>query len=79
MRRLISAVITAAALLCSGCGNVITTEYANRLIGAEGQHLVLQDIEAIVGNPNITDDQKRSQLRGLGLEDEKLIEALLSL
>ena len=68
-----------AALLCSRCGTDITADYPNRLYGAEGQSIFLDDIEAIVNDQHLTDDQKRSQLRDLGIEDEELIEALLTL
>jgi hypothetical protein len=68
-----------AALLCSHCGTDISAESPNRLYGAEGQSFVLEDIGAIVNDRHLTDDQKRSQLRDLGIEDEDLIEALLTL
>jgi hypothetical protein len=79
MIRLIAVTIVTAVLFCGGCGNSITAEFPNRVVGADGQHLILEDIEAIVRDPDLNEDQKRSQLRDLGLEDEELIEALLSL
>ncbi len=67
-----------AALFACGCGAVITTEFPNRLVGADGQDIILEDVETIVNEPNLTDDQRRLQLRELGIEDEALIEALLA-
>ena len=78
MRRISAVVIAAVAFACASCGNSISTEFPNRVVGADGQHPVLEDVEAIVRNPDLAEDQKRSQLRDLGLEDEELIEALLT-
>ena len=76
-RLLITAV--GAALLLAGCGTTLQAEFANRLIGADGQTIVLDDIRAIVDDPSLTADQKRTRLRELGIADETLINALLTL
>ena len=68
-----------AGLLCCNCGTNLATPYSNRLYGADGQSFVLEDIQAVVNNQHLTDDQKRSELRNLGIEDEDLIDALLTL
>lgn len=65
--------------LLAGCGAELVTPYPDALVGAEGQAIVLEDVEAVTSNPNLTDDQKRERLRDLGIEDEKLIDALLTL
>jgi len=65
------------AWLCCGCGNAVQIDFPNRLIGADGQLVVLEDIEEIAQDPDLTDDQRRQRLRDLGIEDEELIEALL--
>ncbi len=70
--------ICLAALFPCGCGAVITTEFPNRLIGADGQDIILEDIETIIIEPNLSDGERRFQLRELGIEDEALIEALLA-
>lgn len=67
-----------AALFPCGCGAAITAEFPNRLIGADGQEVILDDIETIINEPNLTDEERRLQLRELGIEDEALIEALLA-
>ena len=73
--------LAAAAALSAGggCGTVVTTNYANRLVGADGQLIVLDDVQEIVGNPNLDEEEMRQRLRDLGIEDEELIEALLTL
>ena len=78
MRILGTVMIGLAALFAWGCGAAITTEFPNRLIGADGQEIILEDVTAIINEPDLTDDQRRSQLRELGIEDEALIEALLA-
>ena len=72
--------VTAVVILLigAGCGTVITTDYPNRLIGAAGQAVVWDDVQEIVDHPNLDDEEKRQRLRDLGIEDEKLIEALLT-
>ncbi len=73
-------IIAFAVAACgNGCGAVNPAGFPNQVVGAEGRPLVLDEIEAIVQDNALTDEEKREELRGLGLEDEKLIEALLSL
>lgn len=79
MKTLAIIVLVVAPLLCNGCGTAITTEFPNAVSGTGGQPIVLEDIQTIVDNPSLTDEEKRSQLRDLGIEDEELIEALLAL
>lgn len=67
-----------AAGLVGACGGA-ATEYPNRMIGANGEEIVLDDIEAIIDDDELTDDQKREELRSLGIGDELLIDALLTL
>ena len=64
--------------LAAGCG-LGTVEYANRLIGADGQLFTVEDLEAISNDSDLTDDEKRQAFRDLGIEDEKVIDALLAL
>ena len=66
-------------VLVAGCGINVTTNFPHRLIGADGQPFVLEDLEEIANDPNLTDDEKREQFRELGIEDEELIDALLAL
>lgn len=77
------AMLLAAMLFVSitgyGCGSNPSNGFPNGIVDANGQAIVLDDIEAIVDNPNLPDDEKRKQLRDLGLEDEVVIEAFLSL
>lgn len=77
-RRLLAYLLAASAAL-SGCGFTVRTTYPNSIIGADGRPLVLDDVRKIVGDLDLSDDQKRQALRDLGLEDEELITALLGL
>ena len=69
----------ALLVLLSGCGTIPPTDFPNRLVGAEGQMFVLEDLEEIAADPDLSDDQKRQAFRDLGIEDEELINALLGL
>ena len=40
---------------------------------------VVEDLERISNNDNLTEEQKREMFRELGIEDEKLIDSLLTL
>jgi hypothetical protein len=62
----------------AGCG-VPPAEFPHSVIGVDGEPILLDDIEAIVNDADLTDEEKRDELRALGLEDEKLIDALLTL
>lgn len=79
MKLVMVVMIAVAVAFSDGCGTTITTDLPSRLYGADGQPIVLEQIEAIVRDPDLGDDQKRAQLRDLGLEDEELITAVLSL
>lgn len=72
------AALLGIACSLSACG-VANTNFPNRLIGSHGEEIVLDDVEAIVNDDELTDDEKRDELRDLGIEDELLIDALLTL
>ena len=69
-----------AALVVS-CGVQPTPSFPNALTDSSGRVILLDEVEAIVNdpNPNLDDDDRRQSLRDLGIEDEKLIDALLDL
>jgi hypothetical protein len=77
--RITSAILFVTALLGCGCGAGVSADFANRLIGADGELIAAEEVDAIVADPNLTDDEKRDALRDLGVEDEELINALLTL
>ena len=79
MKRMRPLAIVFAAVAWGGCGNNVPTVFPHSLLGADGRAIVLDDLEAIVDDDDLTDDEKRSQLRELGLQDEELIDALLTL
>ena len=65
--------------LPAGCGSGVSTIFPHQLLAADGHAILLDDVKVIVNNTDLTDDDKRAQLRDLGLDDEKLIDALLTL
>lgn len=70
--------VAVCSVVLAGCRSGVT-DFPNRLVGAGGQLFTVQDLEAIAGDSGLTDDQKRQAFRDLGIEDEKLISALLTL
>ncbi len=79
MRKLIATSLICAALAATGCGTGSVTDFPHRLVGADGQEFVLEDLEEIANHATLTSEQKRERFRDLGIEDEDLIDALLGL
>lgn len=79
MNRVAGKLVAVVAVALGGCGGIMATDYPERLIGAEGQEFFLEELAGIADNENLTDDEKREQFRELGIRDEELIDALLSL
>ncbi|HRX85296.1 MAG TPA: hypothetical protein P5572_09790 [Phycisphaerae bacterium] len=75
----LAALIIAPAL--GGCGvfSARNPDFRNAETGEDGQIYVLDDLEAIANDTTLTDDEKRQAFRDLGIEDEDLIDALLTL
>lgn len=70
------AVLLAAGLPACTSG---FTDYPNRLIGSDGQLFTLDDLTTIAQDSTLSTDQKRAAFRDLGIDDEQLIDALLTL
>ncbi len=70
--------VALCGVLPTGCRSGVT-DFPNRLVGAGGQLFTVQDLEAIAADTTLTETQKRQAFRDLGIEDEKLISALLTL
>lgn len=73
-------ILTFALLFVSaGCEVVVfeQTEFQDALVDADGQTILLDDVAAIVNDPDLDDTEKRGALRELGIEDEDLIDVLL--
>ena len=68
-----------AAWLVAGCGLTVNEEFANQLFDPEGNALVLQDLQAIPTDASLSQEQQRQAFRDLGIEDERLIDALMTL
>lgn len=79
MTRFLAVFLAVITIALGGCGFSPVTEFPNALLGADGQPLILDDLKAIADDPDLTVDDKRDTFRDLGIEDEKLIEALLDL
>lgn len=67
-----------AGVVLGGCGMGNFAEFANRLIGTDGQPIFLDDVRAITSDFSLSEEQQRVRLRDLGLQDEKLIDALVA-
>jgi len=72
--------LAALVLLC-GCGILATqrTSFPNAVANDQGVAFFVEDIEAIINDAALTDADRRDALRNLGIEDDDLITALLSL
>ncbi len=60
-----------------GCGVPAQTDFPNALTGPNGEAILFDDVSDILSDSELSDDEKREALRTLGLEDEKLIDALV--
>ncbi len=79
MRKTIVACLAVVSVLLGSCGTSVTGDYANQVVGVDGQPLVLDDLTHIANDASLSVEQKRQAFRDLGVEDEKLIDALLDL
>ena len=68
------------ALIPLDCGSLVKQPgFPTSVLGSDGQAIILDDLQAIANDASLSDDEKRDQLRALGIEDEELIDALLGL
>jgi len=79
IRRLSISAFIGCITVFAGCGRPPSTDFPNRLVGADGQEITLDDITAITDDPDLSTDEKRQALRDLGIEDEQLIDVFLTL
>jgi len=66
-------------LLISGCGISNLPTFSNRVVGSHGQLFTLDELQIIANDPSLSDQEKRDTFRGMGIEDEKIIDVLLQL
>ena len=71
--------IALMTLMLGGCGTALPGDFSNRLIGADGQLFVVEDLETIARDPDLDNEERRELFRDLGIQDEELIDALLEL
>jgi len=60
-----------------GCG-LPPSSYPHALTNEQGQPILLDDVTDVLDDDSLSDGEKRDALRDLGIEDEKLIDALVS-
>ena len=67
-------------LVCAGCGTFTARPpvLANPETGDNGQALLLDDIQVITNDMDLTDLEKRQALRDMGILDEDLLDALIA-
>lgn len=68
---------TLLALALCGCGLSSRTDFPNALTGPGGEVILFDDVSDILNDSGLSDNEKREALRTLGLEDERLIDALI--
>ena len=76
------AVWVCVAGMLAGCGSAVieNVNLPNRVIGNDGQVFFLEDLREVTDDPDLTPDEKRERFRDdFGIEDEDLIEGLLTL
>ncbi len=66
-------------LTVSGCGVNNSPTLSNRVVGSEGQLFTLDELQVIASDSTLSELEKREAFRELGIEDEKIIDALLQL
>ncbi len=82
--RLLSMILTgiiAASPFLAGC-EVLTyrmPDFPNAETGEDGQIYVLDDLRDIANDPDLTLEEKQEAFRELGIEDQDMINALLTL
>ncbi len=77
LRLILVGVVAFAATGCSIL-SLKRTAFPGAAITDDGRGLYLDDINAILNDSSLTTDEKREALQDLGIEDDALIDALLS-
>lgn len=77
MHRILTLVLLFAGLALGGCGQAPQTEFPHALRGPDGEVILFDDVRAILNDADLDAEAKRAALRELGLEDERLIDALI--
>ncbi len=74
------ALVGIVVLATAGCSilSLTRTTFPASAITDDGRGLYLDEIDAILNNSALSKDQKRQALEELGIEDDALIDALLS-
>lgn len=78
-QRLTTTALLMVMTIGTGCGllSFRNPDFDNAETGDDGQTFLLDDLEAIAADPDLTDEEKRDAFEELGVEDQDLIDALL--
>ncbi len=79
MRKTIAACLAGVSVALGSCGTSLTADFATQVVGVDGKPLLLDDLAQIANDASLSVEEKRQAFRDLGVEDEKLIDALLDL
>ena len=81
MMRLGCVLLAGVLVALVGCGvlSARKTDYAAALKTADGQSIFVEDVRAILDDQTLSDNDKGFALRDLGIEEDDLILALLTL
>ena len=76
----LSVTLLVTLMLGTGCGllSFRNPAFDNAETGENGETYVLDDLEAIAADPDLTEEEKRDAFADLGIEDQDLIDALLN-
>ncbi|MHC4063279.1 MAG: hypothetical protein ACYSUQ_08510 [Planctomycetota bacterium] len=74
-------VVVVALATLIGCGVLTASrpDFPATAQTTDGRSIFREDVEAIVNDDQLSTDEKREALQELGIEDDDLIEALLTL
>ena len=81
MMRLGCFLVVGVLVALVGCGvlSARKTDYPAALKGADGQSIYVEDVRAILDDQTLDENAKGFALRELGIEDDDVIQALLTL
>jgi len=72
--------LTPAAFAAHGCGalQLERTVFPDQVANTDGELIYIEDLQAIVDDPDLLDFEVRLDLNGLGIENQDLIDALIA-
>lgn len=58
--------------------NLSRPDFAHCIRNSADECVLFDDVSKVLSDSTLSDDEKRNQLRQIGIQDEKLIDALLN-